>query len=221
MLKQKEECKYQNLVKLIIEKTKLDLQKNSMFSFNVLVLIIQVVDDVLYKDIFVQILIDHKELIVKNIKNINNQNIIVDMLMKNKDYNDDINQTYQLYSMGSILKSMNPATKALSYSKTIVAKNYIDTTPKVLNEFIYLNNDFVYNPVSIQNNLHEFYASVFLKTQDYKMMIKSLDDELLNEILKLSCKTRKESTRIKNTLKGFRNLSQDEQDVVLEMIKEI
>ena len=112
MLKQKSEEKYQKIIELMFIKAKEEL--NDKYSncnvFNILILSMQVVDDVIYRNDFIDLLIKYKEKIVKSMDKIHNSDIIFELIKRDKLYCKKICNSYYneaMISVFSILLNIN------------------------------------------------------------------------------------------------------------------
>lgn len=97
-LKQKDEYKYQSLVDYLFEQSINEIQTNNIdevSAFDILTLGIEVIDDIKFKNEYVDYLIDNKEYFHNNIKERFLNNKIVKMILHNKEYINKVNEIYK------------------------------------------------------------------------------------------------------------------------------
>lgn len=159
MLKQKAELKYQKLIELIIEKTKEEFDNNrSLLIFNILVLSMQAVDDITYRNNFINILIQYKNIFI-NFFDLQNNDIIADIVISNNEYVEKICKEYY-----------NDAV--LFLFSVIVVKN---------NEFIF---DIIRDGLFIKHFAPKpFYVTIFFKYNDPHKILMSLNNDDIDNII--------------------------------------
>ncbi len=97
MFKQKNESKYQEIVEFLLEKLKASFCNNveRINVMNILILCMQVIDDEFYKQQFVDFIAENIEFCNKNIQNIHNQGIIINVINSNSAYTNIISEKYK------------------------------------------------------------------------------------------------------------------------------
>jgi hypothetical protein len=97
--------KYEEILDCFIGKIGRDFtsEKNNCNDLNAFILFLEVINDVYYKNAFIEILEKYKDNILESHKKIFNNSIISQMILDNKSYTDRINYTYYNNSITIIL----------------------------------------------------------------------------------------------------------------------
>lgn len=96
MLKQKAEKRYQKLIELMLAEVEQEFDEKEKYStFNILLLSMQSIDDVLYKKKFVEFLINNKETIINDNKKFHNLNLIPNIFRNDIEISKEICSAYE------------------------------------------------------------------------------------------------------------------------------
>lgn len=98
MLKQKDEMEYQELVDYIFVQAEGRKIKDKLIAINILNQIILIMDDIEYKNRYIQLLIKDKDFIIENIGKIFNQQNAKQLVLKTDEYAEKIDEVYHEYS---------------------------------------------------------------------------------------------------------------------------
>ena len=219
MLKQKAENKYQKLIELMIEKSKEEFSNNksNYTVFNILILSMQVVDDILYRKEFLGLLLKNKDKIIKNLKRIHNTHMIVDMFAQDIESNKKICEIYYDEAMISVVSK---TLLLFEIEENIVEKEKMfeadyDSRYKYSNmvrQRILLNNPTYSN---------DFYVSIFMKTENILEILYNLEINHIHEIYvkRFGYKVaKKRLKRLKEFLSYFVNLSSEEKETFYNIL---
>ncbi|MBO5211829.1 MAG: NACHT domain-containing protein [Clostridia bacterium] len=173
MLKQKSEAIYQKLIELLLENASREFKtKSSFMFFNILVLSMQVVDDALYREKFLEHIIQNKNIIVKERFLFHNLKLISDIYrsddaayIKIKNAYFDECMKYLLDICSRFWHYENKFSKMGTKSIDVFSDDIPIVDNKTQFDFV-----FSYNKVKI-NRKNDFYINIFLKVCD-------IDDEI-------------------------------------------
>ena len=102
-LKQKNELKYQNLVDYLFKKSREEIKNNVDESFDILTLGMQVIDDIEYREKYINFLVDSKEYFRKNDERKFINDKILKIILSEEKYVKKINETYEEYAILEVL----------------------------------------------------------------------------------------------------------------------
>lgn len=207
MLKQKAEDKYQKLIELMFEKTKEEFrhQNSNFLVFNVLLLSMQVVDDILYQTQLLDLLLNNKEIILHYKEKMHNMNIISDVFISNKISSKKITEKYYLEALEKIVLF---ATELIIIWDNIKPKLEIEknnvtdgnlNTDGDLKEKTYIPQVFLR-----MENKNDFYVDIFLKTENIYEIFINLKSVVENEVIENNLPNR-EKQRILTSTEDFCN----------------
>lgn len=174
MLKQKSEKKYQELIELMIKEAKQEFANNDNFlTFNILVLSMQVVDDVLYKKAFVDLLVDNKDIILLNSDKFHNLHLIPNIFRNDSTLSEELYTTYEY-----------PAKKQLLYNflKLCVMLDDIaqGRIPNLLEHaFTTKANDYIKHDVEKL----PFYVNLFLSRDKLNSWLENINNYEINVLM--------------------------------------
>lgn len=199
-LKQKSEEKYQELIRFIISRVNEEFGNEipQFTAFNILTLSMQVVDDKLFRDEFLQILLNYKSVFIDSTQQLNHE-IIADVILENKTYCDKINQAYYDYNVFKILLALK-----LSFNELQQQGN-----ADKHRERLFMHRYF--SPI--------YYTRVFCATKNLKTIIKSLDDNKLKELRRALSATNKQWYRVKTSVNAFKALAPKQQNQMIARLK--
>ena len=180
MLKQKSEEKYQKIIELMFVKAKEELNdKYSNFNvFNILILSMQVVDDVIYRNDFIDLLIKYKEKIVKSMNKIHNSDIIFELIKRDKLYCKKICNSYYneaMISVFSILLNINFNNNNIWRDKNISFK-------QIFQHALHLSEK-------------SFYTNLFIENVDITGELNKLDNNKIDNICRNAVTIKKVSNK--------------------------
>lgn len=200
MLKQRAENKYQNVLDIIINEAEGELiAKVNPICLNILILIMQIVDDIQYKEKFFELIIKYKESIMQNIENIHNLSYLPIFLRGFPNYQIRICETYYRESINELINRLAFIMRNYAHLKDFLGDSEVDMWFERRSRF--------YN----RNAL--FYYELFIKKEDLFVLLNSLDDNQLKDIGILKKKQL-------NYFNNFKTLTIDEQKSILKYIKE-
>lgn len=81
------------------------MSRTKFVAFNILTLGMQVIDDNIYIQRYIDYILKNSEQIVRNIKYISNDYIIYSLINENKEYVDKVNKIYNPYSTAHVIIS--------------------------------------------------------------------------------------------------------------------
>lgn len=201
MFKQRAETKYQEILKLIISESENELKYNNNFIyFNILTLIMQIVDDVQYKEYFFNLIIEYKNKIYNNIKKFYNLNCLPLILNGFKKYSELICKAYYKESISAILEQLS----------FVFAFDERGTSLK--SEPAYFE-ELNYRRFIIHHRQYPlFYLNLFIKNYDLLKELNSLDK---NKLIELGIKDKK----LLKCFEDFNTISKERQKALLKNIQ--
>ena len=154
MFKKSAEEKYQRIIEFIFDKIKsqFDTNEDNYIALNMLILMLQVIDDVAYRDNFINMIIQYKNRISMFPNKVLNNDIIMRLILVKDTYIESINKVYYFDSIGEILLLLPDISKM---SVDILGTENID---KDIQHFITLGRDYT------QKN--HFYTAIFVLTNN-------------------------------------------------------
>lgn len=218
MLKQKSEDRYQALIELMFEQAEKELSSDAEdFSvLNVLILSMQVIDDVSYRKRFLQIIIESKDAILKNLDSIHNLRLISSIYESDTDSYQEICDSYYdkylLFLFDSCDKTFKMAEQYSKETKDDFFKNALNK-----NHSIGFRRRFVYQYVDVDKN---FYVPIISKTLDSRKILLDATEESLAKIFKKT-NPRNFRKKVSNTMEivdRYKNFSEEDQIRFLQLI---
>ena len=203
MMKQKDEQRYQALMEYILQKAEEEAkEKNAKFDdFNLLTLGMQVVDDNSYLHEYINYLCNNIEKIIKYIKKIPNQRIIISVISRNPQFINKINASYGQISKFNIVKGFLEVFGDME--KLIGTKDFLDIQNRV--PMGYIRHGFFY---SFEN---EFYTNLYLETMDCNDIISKLTLEDWEELMTYSMISKKDKEKYKKRFSKYKGLDEEKQ----------
>lgn len=217
MLKQKDEVKYQELIDLLFEKSIEEFTNNlhSHTTFNILVLAMQVIDDVLYKNKLLDIIITYKDAILHDIMDIHNLRLLETI------YKDDLNAYEKIaiaYNNEALMVILTNCDNVAYFfdeftddqeklSKTLHSKEF---SMMVRRRFSFWQ---------IGHDRH-FYFKIFTKIYDTKTILSEISDETVLSVYKIFSKRnyKKRTEHFRETLNKINQMPPNDNDVIWELI---
>ncbi len=182
MMKQKDEPRYQQLVEYIFNKVDEETKTNrtTFNAFNILTLGMQVVDDNIYICRYIDYLLNNRDIIVSNVKNIPNQWIIYSIITSKDTFINRVNQVYEKKSKLEIIKW---------FLETISDINTINSKEEFKMLIEKNKKQFFRHKL---NQLHEniFYLRLYSRYVDYANLLSDFTESDLNKLF-TECKVQK------------------------------
>lgn len=211
MMKQKDEMRYQELVDYIFNKSDEEISgKRAGFNaFNMLTLGMQVIDDSVYVNKYVDFLLENSAKIIKNIERIPNQWIIYSVIIANNEFSKKIICTYGDDSKLRILESF--LNQFSDIEKMVEDKEFSELQDAEKKQFIMRRT--IYRAGNI------FYLLLYRKTGgSMNWLISFSEDDL--EILFMNCKVaKKEREKYRKLFLKFRSISEEKKKLLEECLR--
>lgn len=182
MLKQKSEERYQTLIELMFGRAEEELKSNAedFPVLNVLILSMQVIDDALYRKRFLQIIIDSKDTILKNLDTIHNLRLISSIYEGDTDsYEKICNSYYDEYLRFLFISCDRIFRMEEQYSKELGSDFYEVALSR--KHSIAFKQCFGYQYVDVDKN---FYVPIISKMLDSRKILLEANEEFLANIFK-------------------------------------
>ena len=218
MLKQKNEYKYQALIELMIKRASKEFEvqdeEASYPVFNILIISMQVVDDALYQEEFLNILTKYNYKILKNIKKISNTNIIVNIFKTNERLREKIEEKYRKEILRSIIRELG---RSINFTNDLIIQS------KENNNF-YINDlkKHISSGLKIENYLLNkfFYTSIFVSHIDIQELLDNIKDKEINNIYN-NKKNGVNTQQIKANkyIREYRNLDASKKNIICDIIR--
>lgn len=217
MLKQKDEVKYQALIDLLFEKAIVELNNTTdeYIAFNILILSMQVVDDVLYKNKLLDLLVNYKDTILKNISRIRNMRVLEGIYKDDQKAYETICNSYHSESMEVVLSNFDNVAYFFdefqdnqeALSKTLHSKDF---SRMIRRRFAIWQ---------VEYDKH-FYFKIFTRLYDIKQLLNTIHkDVVLSLYKKFSPRNYKKRTEhFFDTLNKVNAMPSEDQDVIWELI---
>lgn len=182
MLKQKSEERYQTLIELMFGRAEEELKSNAedFPVLNVLILSMQVIDDALYRKRFLQIIIDSKDTILKNLDTIHNLRLISSIYEGDTDsYEKICNSYYDEYLRFLFVSCDRIFRMEEQYSKELGSDFYEIALSR--KHSIAFKQCFGYQYVDVDKY---FYVPIISKMLDSRKILLEANEEFLANIFK-------------------------------------
>ena len=204
MMKQKDEQRYQELMEYILQKAREEVKEKTVRfdNFNLLTLGMQVVDDNSYLSEYINYLCDNITIIVKNIKIIPNQRIIINVVSRNPEFVNKITASYGYVSKFNIVKGF--LDQYWNMEKMIERKDfeYIqDTTRMELFRYRFFR--------CFEN---EFYMNLYLENVECNNIISKMNKDELEDLMTHCMVTKKEKEKYKKKFSKFKEFDEEKQE---------
>ena len=217
MLKQKDEVKYQSLIDLLFEKSITEFTDNShdYTAFNILILSMQVVDDVLYKNKLLNLIITYKDIILNDISAIHNMRLLEAIYKDDSKAYEEISEAYNSESLMVILTNCDNVAyffdefpdEQEKLSQTLHSKEF---STMIRRRFSFWH---------IEYDRH-FYFKIFTKLHDTKTLLNEISNEVILSVYKkFSPRNYKKRTEhFRETLNKINGMPLEDQDIIWELI---
>lgn len=218
MLKQQSEMKYQALVDLMFSNSRDEFENglNEFQIFNILVLSMQVIDDALYKKQFLEIILNRKKIILSHLDNIHNLKLTPSIFDGNEEAYRKICEAYNDECLMIIFSNCDRFFQIVDGYNKNHKGDFFNKMSSAMNEWGE-QRLYIYKWQSDDNN---FPMNVFSHVQNCKEVLLNISDDTIKSIYKkfshYNYKKRTEQTR--KNLTRFANLSQENQDKVVDFI---
>lgn len=217
MIKEDNEIKYQKLIKYIINKVELEFHSHniSLISFNILTLVMQVVDDDLFIKKYLDLIINNKSIFIKDESELKNQNIIKHIVLKAIDKDILIKELFET-----------------AFEKDVIIKLLMQFSTFKKDFFVELNTSEILEHNEIKNGFHyalrhigffesPFYLCLYRKDnsilallEKYTNLSKNEFESLLGSILH----DRKRKNLVQKGYKNYNGLSIENKTILCKMI---
>lgn len=217
MLKQKDEVKYQALIDLLFEKAIFELNNNAdeYTVFNILILSMQVVDDVLYKNKLLDLIIDYKDTLLNNISKIRNMRLVEAFYNDDEKALEKICDSYNSEAMVVVLSNFDNVAYFFdefqdnqeALSKTLHSKEF---TKMIRRRFAMWQ---------IEYDKH-FYFKIFTRIYNIKELLNTLSKDVVLSVYKeFSPRNYKKRTEhFFDTLNKINAMPSKDQEIIWELI---
>lgn len=200
MFKQKNENKYQEIIEFIFKKMNNDSLKNEdrINATNILILGLQVIDDELYKEKFINFIIKESNFCIKNIKNLHNQSIIVNIIESKKEYYDKVCEKYKT---NAIFEAIISLLKLYSNVENLINENEnqkSDTTNTIDNDMSIFKFKHLYS--------FNFYSQIFFNHTPINSIFENLKTNDIEELGLICNFSNKEINKLKAKYKKYLKL---------------
>lgn len=214
MLKQKAENNYQKLIELMIERSKEEFcNKNTNYPvFNILILSMQVVDDILYRNEFLNLLLNNKDIIIIKRELFHNMHIINEVFAQDIASNKKICEQYYKEALVCI---MYKAIMLFEVKDNIVKGDSIIVSDKATFNIDQAGFHLNRKNININININDFYVNAFMKSENILSIICNLDLNNFNKIYKKTSLPQISyfPKKLNKFLKAFKRLEKDKKEI--------
>jgi hypothetical protein len=212
MFKKSAEEKYQKIIELVFDiiDKQFDHTNKNFVAFNMLILMFQVIDDVVYTNNFIKLLVNFRELIFNNPDKINNTDIIVRLVVLNENYTISVNDAYYYYSMAELFLFIARFDDFLLKIREVNNINInFDSVNK--NSLIY----YISTEAKAHSQFH-FYTEIFIQTRDLYDEFHNIKIENIESIIN----NRKINSKIIKGYKKYKNFDDEKKKNICSLISE-
>ena len=218
MLKQDYEQDYQALIDLMFDKVEEEF-KNSLSDFqifNILILSMQVIDDALYRDKFVQLIEVNKRIILSNYEKVQNLRLFGEIFKNSKEHSLRIAKAYEDESVLCLLKNCVEFFDLIDNSEDINIDEFLERDLSNL-DMLSLRRRKMFDRKDLW---YAFYMREFVKVIDCHELLTNIDIERILEVHKKFRPNnyRKPSQKAEEAVNRYRDLLGKKQSNALKII---
>ena len=218
MLKQDNQQEYQELIDLMFEKAieEVKEEKSPFQVFNVLILSMQVVDDAVYRDRFVNLIVDYKNIILRHMEDLQNLYIVVDVFRDSKEYCQKICNQYEDEALLSILKNCVKFFEFIDKNEEINISELLEKELSIT-DLLPMRRRILFDR---KDHWYGFHVRIFAQTKDCHHILSAIDDKTIFEIHKKyrANNYKKPAELAINAVKRYRKLKGQPQKNALKII---
>ena len=203
MMKQKDEMRYQELVEYLFKEAdkEASMAQTKFVAFNILTLGMQVIDDNIYIQRYIDFILKKSVQIVRNIKYISSDYIIYSLINENKSYIDNVNKIYKPYATSHIIVSFLNMYK--EFDTYLGQRDFLEIKEKSGVEF-FASKFYV-------RTLENFYVRLFLENVDYSKIMNNISEEKFENLM-IQCKfTKRRREKYQRLLSEYLLLDKERQ----------
>lgn len=218
MLKQDDEHGYQALIDLMFKcvDDEFKREESDFQVFNILVLSMQVVDDAAYREKFVQIIVNNKEAILKNIQKLQNLHLCVEIFKNSPSYSNKIADAYEDEALLSLLKNCVELFDFVDEEHEFKLNKLLERELSTPDMFMLRRRKML----DRKDNYCAFYIRVYTSSKDCREVLKNIDNEKVIYVHKMFRPNnyKKPSQEAIEALQKYRKLSSKQQKNALKII---
>lgn len=210
MMKQKDEMRYQELVEYLFDEAdkEASMSRTKFVAFNILTLGMQVIDDNIYIQRYIDYILKNSEQIVRNIKYISNDYIIYSLINENKEYVDKVNKIYNPYSTAHVIISF--LNMYQEFDTYLGQRKYQEIKEEPGIEF--------FSGRFYVRTLENFYVRFFLENTDYSSILDEISEEKFENLM-IQCKlTKRRREKYQRLLSEYLLLDKERQSNLQKMM---
>lgn len=210
MMKQKDEMRYQELVEYLFDEAdkEASMSRTKFVAFNILTLGMQVIDDNIYIQRYIDYILKNSEQIVRNIKYISSDYIIYSLINENKEYVDKVNKIYNPYSTAHVIISF--LNMYQEFDTYLGQRKYQEIKEEPGIEF--------FSGRFYVRTLENFYVRFFLENTDYSSILDEISEEKFENLM-IQCKlTKRRREKYQRLLSEYLLLDKERQSNLHKMM---
>ncbi|WP_158573586.1 NACHT domain-containing protein [Agathobacter rectalis] len=210
MMKQKDEMRYQELVEYLFDEAdkEASMSRTKFVAFNILTLGMQVIDDNIYIQRYIDYILKNSEQIVRNIKYISSDYIIYSLINENKEYVDKVNKIYNPYSTAHVIISF--LNMYQEFDTYLGQRKYQEIKEEPGIEF--------FSGRFYVRTLENFYVRFFLENTDYSSILDEISEEKFENLM-IQCKlTKRRREKYQRLLSEYLLLDKERQSNLQKMM---
>lgn len=210
MIKQKDEPRYQELMEYMFVKMEENTknQKENLDTFNILTLGMQVVDDNVYKNRYIDYLLKNRETITKNIVDIPNQPIIYSVISNSENFIRQIIESYEddakLIIVESFLEQIPRIEQMINKKRN---KEFLDVEQQ---HYIAHKVHFLYSKI--------FYVKLYIRYDDCINLFSVFTENELDTLLLKRKVTKREKEKYMKLYIKYQSLTEETKKMFNEVI---
>lgn len=220
-LKKNNEIKYQELISTLIYESKNEFAKidSDFQSFNILILSMQVVDDAVFKNKLLNIILDNKAIIFKNKEKIHNLRLIPDYFQNDSELSKKLFEAYNDECLMLVLSNYDKVCDSIDEFEKDFNDDLFDETNKGYFKFKFNMRRKIFS--GFFDDYHLFLINIILLINNCQETLLSVSDErMLTLYKKFSPRNyRKRTEKTRANIQRFTTFSQKKQAAIIMSIQ--
>ena len=176
----------------------------------------QVVDDAVYRDRFVNLIVDYKNIILRHMEDLQNLYIVVDVFRDSKEYCQKICNQYEDEALLSILKNCVKFFEFIDKNEEINISELLEKELSIT-DLLPMRRRILFDR---KDHWYGFHVRIFAQTKDCHHILSAIDDKTIFEIHKKyrANNYKKPAELAINAVKRYRKLKGQPQKNALKII---
>lgn len=219
MLKQKSEDRYQTLIKIMFEEVEkeLDSSEKNFSVLNVLILSMQVIDDVLFRKKFLEIIVERKDVILKNMDNIHNLRLVASIYENDTNSCNAIYNSYYDEYLFFLFDNCDKIFRKAEQHLKVTGEDFFESV-------LFKNNSFSIKRYLLHQQIDIdkfFYIPIISKMADANKIFLDATEDFVKMILnkRYHYNRGKKVSNVMSLLERYKSFSKEEQTKFIQLIQ--